>query len=1004
MAIQSLGATLRQINRLFAEGIVAGLSDAQLLQRFLRLKDAEAFEALVGRHGPMVLSVCRGILRDPHDVEDAFQATFLVLVKKGGTIRGRDALAGWLYQVAHRVAIQANTAVARRRALERQVRQMAVANSTNEGTASGELLAALHEEIALLPERYRLAVVHCDLEGMTQAQAAGQLHWSERTIHTRLAEGRARLKRRLARRGLTLGAATLGAVFVRESRAAVPLAWSEATVRAALATMNHTMTAGIVSAAAQELAQEVFKVMLLQKLTVVSATLLAAGLIAYGASAALVLREQEPAKTTVAGPASTVQGKTDTTAPQPQPAPAETAGTFPVHGRVLDPDGRPVAGAGVYVRHHAEIQWNPIDPMAARQKGRVATTDEDGRFHFELAKGGGDLPPAGDDTWQQAQIAAAAPGFALAWVEAGDLLKGGDATLRLIRDDLPVRGRILDSQGRPQAGVIVRIQGVWEVKSGLDLDEVLTSGEVDENQMARWYGLQQRAATWQPDTAPLWPGGQNTWTTGADGRFEVHGIGRDRIARLELHGGGVADGTLDVMARPAKGRPKARPSPGFLKYVPSMGRDAAFKGHSPHGTQLLGATFEYIAGAAKPIAGVVRLKPSGKPVAGAVVSAVDPATHTRVSARTDAEGRFRIDGVPKADYYQVALNPVPGIDPFLRYSEIIDDTEGQKPIDLTIELSPGVIVVGRLVDKSTSRTEPPGYVTYLKAPDNVNAGDAALGFSRRADGGFGMTVPPGHAMLAAMASGKGDLYTGAHLRDEDRKKGIGDFSDDEPMKFPLKGYHAYRYIDVSDDPKSREVELELTRGQGRKGSLIGPTGQPVKGARAYGLRGARGYMQTLESDSFEVYGIERGQPRLVIFAHQDLGLVGSVVLKDDDANSQAPLVVRMERAGSIKGRLVDEDDQPLAGAKLDVTTFDAAGVNLSGGPDGLWPDNQSFTAGADGRFQVDGLKRDVKASIFVSTSARPNARLSAGETLRNLTAAPGEVRDLGNIKVTVVPE
>jgi RNA polymerase sigma factor (sigma-70 family) len=1002
MAMPTLGAALRQINRLFAEGVVAGFSDAQLLQRFLRQRDPEAFEALVGRHGPMVLSVCRGILRDPHDVEDAFQATFLVLVKKGGTIRGRDALAGWLYQVAHRVAIQANTAAARRRALERQVGQMALANSTNGPAASDELLTALHEEIGRLPERYRLAVVHCDLEGMTQAQAASQLRWSERTIHSRLAEGRARLKRGLARRGLALGGANLGAVFVREARAGVPPAWSEAAVRSALATVNHTMAAGTVSAAATQLAEEVFKVMFLQKLAWASATLLAGGLIAWGASAALVAPAQEPPKAIVKGADSSIDRNTAPTAREPKPGPIDTAGTFSVRGRVLDPDGRPIAGAGVYVRHHAEIQWVPVDPMAARQKGRVATTDEQGRFHFELAKAGGELPSSGDGAWQQAQIAAAAPGFALAWIEAGDLLKGGDATLRLVRDDLPVRGRVLDSQGRPKAGVIVRIQGLWDAQKGLDLDEMLTAGEVDDNQMARWYGLEQRVAAWQPDTAPLWPGGQNSWTTDADGRFEVHGIGRDRIARLEFHGGGMADGTLDVMARPAKGRPKARPLPGFLKYVATMGRDAAFKGRFPHGTQLLGANFEYIAGPAKPFAGVVRLKPSGKPVEGAVVSVVDPTTHTRVSARTDASGRFRIDGVPKADYYQVTLNPVPGIDPFLRHSEIVDDTEGQKPIDLPIELSPGVLIVGRLVDKSTGRTEPAGHVVYLKAPDNVNTGDAALGFSPRADGGFGMTVPPGHALLAASVHGKGELYAGAHLRAEDRKKGIGDFSDDEPTKFPLSGHHAYRFIDVSDDPRSHTIELGLTRGQGRKGSLVGPTGKPVTGARAYGVLGTWGYIESLDSDSFEVFGLEPGRPRLVIFAHKDLGLVGSVVLKDGDAKSQAPLLVRMERAGSIKGRLVDEDDQPLAGAKLSVLSYYSTGVNLPDGPDGLWPDNQSFTADADGRFQVDGLKRDVKSTIFVTTSARPNARLSTGDALRNLIAEPGEVRDLGNIKVTVV--
>src|ERR1700677_3052385 len=107
-----MGAALRQIERLFDGGVISGLPDHRLLERFIQERDEAAFEVLVARHGPMVLSVCRGILRDPSDVEDAFQATFLVLVKKAATIRGRQALGGWLYQVAHRVAVEANKAAA----------------------------------------------------------------------------------------------------------------------------------------------------------------------------------------------------------------------------------------------------------------------------------------------------------------------------------------------------------------------------------------------------------------------------------------------------------------------------------------------------------------------------------------------------------------------------------------------------------------------------------------------------------------------------------------------------------------------------------------------------------------------------------------------------------------------------------------------------------------------------------------------------------------------------
>ena len=142
-------------------------------------------------------------------------------------------------------------------------------------------------------------------------------------------------------------------------------------------------------------------------------------------------------------------------------------------------------------------------------------------------------------------------------------------------------------------------------------------------------------------------------------------------------------------------------------------------GYYPQGTQLVGATFDYIAGPTKPIVGVVRLKGSGKPVEGAIVRGADPGTHTAVTARTDAAGRFRLDGVPKAESYRIEVNPRQGIDPFLRRSEIIDDTEGLKPIEAAVEVPPGVIVTGRLIDKVTGRVVPPGHVEYTKAPDNV---------------------------------------------------------------------------------------------------------------------------------------------------------------------------------------------------------------------------------------------------------------------------------------------
>ena len=130
MAGTSPGAALRQIRHLFIEGSVAGLSDAQLLDRFLGRRDGVAFAALVERHGPLVLGICRSILRDPDAAEDAFQATFLVLVKKAGSIRDREALGAWLHRVSRRVAIQANASDERRRWQEQQAGFMRSTSAT----------------------------------------------------------------------------------------------------------------------------------------------------------------------------------------------------------------------------------------------------------------------------------------------------------------------------------------------------------------------------------------------------------------------------------------------------------------------------------------------------------------------------------------------------------------------------------------------------------------------------------------------------------------------------------------------------------------------------------------------------------------------------------------------------------------------------------------------------------------------------------------------------------
>ncbi len=228
MASAPIGDTLRQIGRLFAGGAVAGQSDAALLHRFVAEKDEEAFAGLVARHGPMVLAVCRGALRDPGDAEDAFQATFLVLVRRAGSIWVDESLGGWLYRVARRVAVRANAEAMKRKARERQGVVMDSLAGRDEARDRPE--AALHDEIARLPEGLRRAVVLCELEGLTQVEAARILHCGEATLRRRLAGARERLRVRLTRQGVATSS-----IMAMLRPAIVPTGWDEATVRAAMA-------------------------------------------------------------------------------------------------------------------------------------------------------------------------------------------------------------------------------------------------------------------------------------------------------------------------------------------------------------------------------------------------------------------------------------------------------------------------------------------------------------------------------------------------------------------------------------------------------------------------------------------------------------------------------------------------------------------------------------------------------------------------------------------------
>jgi RNA polymerase sigma factor (sigma-70 family) len=229
---------LGPIRLLFEVGTVAGMSDGQLLERFLARRElgieaAEiAFAALVERHGAMVLQVCRGRLRDEHDAQDAFQATFLILARNAGSIRKHESAASWLNGVARRVASCARRSAALRRAKERQAagrRAEAVAESDH-----AELVPAVREEVGDLPEKYRTPLMLCLLDGLTHEEAATRLGWPVGTVKTRVRHAKDRLRTRLARRGFAPSMGVIAASLAAQEATAMPALLVRATARAAI--------------------------------------------------------------------------------------------------------------------------------------------------------------------------------------------------------------------------------------------------------------------------------------------------------------------------------------------------------------------------------------------------------------------------------------------------------------------------------------------------------------------------------------------------------------------------------------------------------------------------------------------------------------------------------------------------------------------------------------------------------------------------------------------------
>jgi RNA polymerase sigma factor (sigma-70 family) len=950
----AMGGTLRHLRDLFHEGTALGLGDAQLLSRYAESRDQAAFEALVARHGTMVLATCRAVLRHDHDVEDAFQATFLVLARKARTVRAGEALGGWLHRVAYGIAVQALGASRQRRRREAEAAAMATLETTRPGPEP-DLAAIVHEEVDRLPDRQRLPVILCDLEGLTYQQAAGRLRWTDPTLRHRLLKGRRRLRERLTRRGVTAGAIGIAlAAPTAGAKAAVPAALARAAVAAA--------AGGSTSATAAALAATFLRGLLLARLKLAATGLLAA--IAIGSAGALAVGPWRPDPPRAAlnpqAAAEMMRPPAVATATPALPAP-EAPEWVEVRGRVVDPQGRPVAGAAVHAG------W-PGDHLRTDRPTFETTSGPDGRFRLRVARP--DPMVASIYTDRRAAlpwVAASAPGLGPGLAEAPD--PPGEWTVGLVADGPPIEGHLIDLEGRPVAGARVQLRRLWYT-ADMDLPTLIEKNRAGTIR-GIWEGLRPLSTT------------KTTTAIDRDGRFRLTSIGRDRVAELLVSGPTVATTVLYAMSRPG---PEARgidrwPEPQTIVFRPSR--------------------FDCALAPTKPIEGVLRDKDTGRPIAGVRLraTAYNKDSSLRlpaegVEAMTDDRGRYRLTGLPAGLTYRIFVEPGEGR-PYFRTDLLTPaGSRGFEPMTFDIALKRGVLVRGRVTDKATGRPVP-GYVQTFtfynplldEFPDASHPGQATI----QPDGRYEAVAMPGRAIIACRSdisryrTGLGaEAIPGLDPRHQS--------FDTRPHECYAANYHILAEVEL--DPRSGAVIRDLQVDPGRTVAVtaVDPEGRPLGGTRVSGVADLLGppIRRLQDSPMIEVHGLDPSRPRPVTIAHDDRKLIGSIILKGDEPG---PLTVRLQPWGTITGRIIDDEGRPRGGIGL----WSAGGGEPPPGY-GILPGGnigQGIWIGPDGRFRIERLVPGLKYGI----SVMDGVIMQIGELVQGVTVAPGQTRDLGDLKV-----
>ncbi len=969
-------AAISRAVRVLATADTSALCDRDLLGRYASDHDQAAFATVVNRHKAMVEGVCRRTLPNPADAEDACQAVFMLLARKAGKVYWKSSASNWLYVTARKVAQNARVASQRRAKRERRA-ALPEAVSPVDSLSGRELLTILDEELDKLSPRYREALVLCCLEGLARDEAASRLGVPEATLKSQLERGRKKLADALTGRGFSLGAALLAVAATCTARATSPK----------LAESILSAVSGSPSASVAALAQEVVMKGFLTN--VKFAVLAMVGVAALGLGWATIQSTSGQPPQPEPKPALAKSDKSSDAAKAPanaDPKAAETAkdqedGAIKYSGRVLSPDGKAVAGAKLYVPHLKRIPPTSEDDIGVKC---VATSGADGEFAFTY-KGPSEA---------RGFVTAYLDGFGVDGAElASDKPVIDNMVLKLVKD-LPISGRIVDTEGKPVAGAAVNVSMI-SVPEGGKLDDYLTGWKRNWQDT---FSLSTKQLLVPLDAIA------GKTTTDKDGNFKLTGVGAERIAHVSIEGRGTLGSRTVILTRSG-----IDPKPFNEAALTQQPAQLQIKGQIPI---LYGPEPTFVLAAGKVVEGVVKDLTTGKPMAGISVWTSSGFGNGKF-ALTDANGNYRLEGLPPEKTYRVNAMPPKGSS-YIRRSAQAQATPGAAPVRIDVELAKGIAVSGRVIDRLTGKGVQAG-VRFAPLPDNKQIEKPGFdGYksdrtmeSTDKEGRFRVIAIPGKSVLMVQIFGR-EQVDGHELSpymtarpDPDYKDLFKYEKDDNSWLFNsatglefLAIENVVKVMDLKEDAGEVKVELFAERGQTAKIIIQDADGKPLAGEYVAGLTAQwPNTFQLKKETPAVVYALDPERPRQLTLLHPEKKLGATVTLRGDE---KAPVIVKLAALGALSGRLVETDGTPFAGATVSLSSSDRVAAELYRTVNRTAP---PVKTDKDGRFTL----LDAVAGVKFYLQTQKGDRYYVGEpNIGPIEIKPGQTLDIGERKLKPV--